>query len=74
LRLPIQTIISEGSYRSVSRQTLLDALAGTGALSLARERAIEYAEAARASLNGFNHTPYADALAAIPAYIIQRDH
>ena len=26
LRLPIQTIISEGSYRSISRQTLLDAL------------------------------------------------
>ncbi|HEX3085629.1 MAG TPA: polyprenyl synthetase family protein, partial [Pyrinomonadaceae bacterium] len=74
LRLPIQTIISEGSYRSISRQTLLDALVGTGALALARERAIEYAEAARASLNGFNHTPYADALAAIPAYIIQRDH
>ena len=74
LRLSIQTIISEGGYQSISRQSLLDALAGTGALALARERAIEYAEAARAALNGFDHSPYADALSAIPAYIIERDH
>src|SRR5881394_1271842 len=74
LRLSIQTIISEGGYQSISRQSLLDALAGTGALALARERAIEYAEAARASLNGFDHSPYAEALSAIPAYIIERDH
>jgi len=74
LRLPVQTIISEGGYQSVSRQLLLDALARTGALALARERAIEYAEAARASLSGFDHSPYAQALSAIPAYIIERDH
>lgn len=74
LRLPIQTIISEGGYQSISRQTLLDALDETGALALARERAIEYAEAARASLDGFDHSPYAQALSAIPAYIIERDH
>jgi octaprenyl-diphosphate synthase len=74
LRASIQTIISEGGYQSISRQTLLDALAGTGALALARERAIEYAEASRASLDGFGHSPYAEALSAIPAYIIERDH
>jgi octaprenyl-diphosphate synthase len=74
MRLPIQTVISEGGYQSISRQSLLDALAETGALALARERAIEYAEAARASLDGFNHSPYAEALSAIPTYIIERDH
>jgi len=73
MRLQIQTVIGEAGYHSVSRQTLLDALAATGALALARERAIDYAEAARASLNGFDHSPYAGALAAIPAYIIERD-
>jgi len=73
MRLQIQTVISEAAYHSVSRQTLLDALEGTGALALARERAIDYAEAAQASLNGFDHSPYAKALAAIPAYIIERD-
>src|SRR5213593_235742 len=51
MRLQIQTVISESGYHSVSRQSLLDALAGTGALALARERAIDYAAAARASLN-----------------------
>ena len=55
-------------------EAVLDALAETGALALARERAIEYAEAARASLAGFNHSPYAQALSAIPTYIIERDH
>jgi octaprenyl-diphosphate synthase len=74
MRLPVQTVISEGGYHSVSRQSLLDALAETGALALARERAIEYAEAARASLDGFDHSPYAQALSAIPTYIIERDH
>jgi octaprenyl-diphosphate synthase len=74
MRLPIQTVISEGAYHSVSRQSLLDALAETGALALARERAIEYAEAARASLDGFDHSPYAQALSAIPTYIIERDY
>jgi len=73
MRLQIQTVISEAAYHSVSRQTLLEALEGTGALALARERAIDYAEAARASLNGFDPSPYAEALAAIPAYIIERD-
>ncbi|HEX3144334.1 MAG TPA: polyprenyl synthetase family protein [Pyrinomonadaceae bacterium] len=74
MRLPLQTVISEGGYHSVSRQSVLDALAETGALARARERAIEYAEAARASLDGFDHSPYAQALSAIPTYIIERDH
>src|SRR3954463_12885616 len=46
MRLPIQTVISEGGYVSVSRRSLLEALDRTGTLALARERAIEYAEAA----------------------------
>jgi octaprenyl-diphosphate synthase len=73
MRLQIQTVISEAAYHSVSRQSLLDVIECTGALALARARAIDYAEAARAALNGFAHSPYAEALAAIPAYIIERD-
>jgi octaprenyl-diphosphate synthase len=74
MRLPIQTVISEGGYLSVSRRSLLEALQETGTLALARERAVEYAEAARNALNGLERTPYAKALSAIPAYIIERDH
>ena len=34
---------------------------------------IEYAEAARASLDGLNQSVYAEALSAIPSYITERD-
>ena len=73
MRLQIQTIINDGGYQRVSRQSLLDALAGTGALALAQQRAIEYAEAALASLNGLSPSVYASVLAAISSYITARD-
>jgi octaprenyl-diphosphate synthase len=74
MRLQIQTIINDGGYQRVSRQSLLDALTGTGALALAQQRAIEYAEAALASLNGLSPSVYASVLAAISSYITVRDH
>src|SRR2546425_8738167 len=66
LRGAVQTVISEASYKSVSRDSLLDAMERTGALQLAFERAIEYATAARSSLDGLNDSPYAQVLASIP--------
>jgi octaprenyl-diphosphate synthase len=72
-RAEAQRVIAEGSYENVSRASLLRALEDTGALGLARERAIEYAEAARGALDGLNDSPYAHALAAIPSYIVERD-
>jgi octaprenyl-diphosphate synthase len=73
LRGDIQTVIAEESYNALPRQLILDKLEQTGALALAKERAVEYAEAAVAALNGLNHSPHAQALAAIPAYIVARD-
>jgi octaprenyl-diphosphate synthase len=73
MRATIQSVISDGSYATVSRQVILEALERTGALHLAKERAVEYAEAARSSLDGLDHTPHAQALASIPAYIVERD-
>jgi octaprenyl-diphosphate synthase len=73
MRLQIQTIINDGGYQRVSRQSLLDVLARTGALALAQQRAIEYAEAALASLNGLSPSVYASVLAAISSYITVRD-
>jgi octaprenyl-diphosphate synthase len=73
LRGDIQTVIAEESYNTIPRQRLLDALEQTGALALAKARAVEYAEAAVAALNGLNHSPHAQALASIPAYIVERD-
>src|SRR5262249_31614063 len=62
----VQRVIAEGNYADVSRASLLSALELSGALALARTRAIDYAEAARAALDGVNHSPYAAALLAIP--------
>ena len=72
-RTDVQRVIAEGNYQSAARAALLEALERTGALGLAQERAIEYAEAARDSLDGLGTSSYADALSAIPAYIVERD-
>jgi octaprenyl-diphosphate synthase len=74
MRAKVQQVISEGAYQSVSRNSLLSAMESTGALAFARERASEYAAAARAALNGLDNSVYADLLRFIPAYCIDRDH
>ena len=73
MRSAIQQVISDGSYEKVSRNSLVSALESSGALTLARERAFEYAEAARAALDGLDESPHAEALRSIPNYCIDRD-
>ena len=73
MRSQVQTVISEGGYHTVSRQSLVDALEKTGALALTQQRAIEYAEGARAALDGLNGSIHTQALRAIPTYCIDRD-
>lgn len=73
MRSALQSVISDGGYATVARGAILEALERTGALDLAKERAVKYAESARASLEGLDHTPYTEALASIPAYIVERD-
>jgi octaprenyl-diphosphate synthase len=74
LRPQVQSVINDGGYTSVSRQSLVDALERSGALALTQERAIEYAAAARAALDGCNGSIHTAILRAIPAYCIDRDH
>jgi octaprenyl-diphosphate synthase len=73
MRSAIQTVIGDASYTSVSRAALLEALEKTGALGIALQRAIEYASAALASLEGLPDSSYAQVLSSIPAYIVERD-
>jgi len=73
LRSAIQTVISEASYATISRRFLQEALERTGALQLALERAVEYALAARAALDGLADSTYAQVLSSIPTYIVERD-
>src|SRR5256884_3916329 len=61
MRSQVQTVISEGGYQTVSRQSLVDALEKTGALALTQQRAIGYAEAARAALDGLNGSVHTEA-------------
>ncbi|MBA3767707.1 MAG: hypothetical protein H0W99_12115 [Acidobacteria bacterium] len=63
----------EGNYQKVTRAELLSAVERTGALERARERAYEYAEAARTALDSLPTSKYWDALYSIPTYIIERD-
>lgn len=72
-RAAVKTIMQEGNYRRVSRAELLSAVERAGALAKARERAYEYAEAARSALDALPNSKYSDALYSIPTYIIERD-
>lgn len=73
MRAVAQTVISEASYTSVTRNDLLQALERTGALQLTLQRAIEYAGAALASVGELEDSSYAQTLSSIPAYIVERD-
>jgi octaprenyl-diphosphate synthase len=72
-RPAVQTVMREGNYRNVTREALLERVERAGALERARERAVHYAEAARAALAPLASSNYADALHSIPGYIIERD-
>jgi octaprenyl-diphosphate synthase len=69
----VQQVLSERSYQSVNQQRLLDALAQTNALERARAIADEYAENARAALEGLPDSDYCDSLRSLPTYVLNRD-
>jgi octaprenyl-diphosphate synthase len=69
----LQIVMREGSYQHMTRETLLRAVERTGALTRARERAYEYAEAARTALDALPASEYSGALRSLPTYIIERD-
>jgi octaprenyl-diphosphate synthase len=72
-RAAVQAIMRAGNYDEHPRANLINAAEQTGAVERARARAVEYAEAARASLAGLPESEYRDALLSIPAYILERD-
>jgi octaprenyl-diphosphate synthase len=73
LRARVQSVMRDGHYQKVTRRELLEAVERSGALSRARERALEYAEEARNSLEALPASRYTDALRSIPTYIIERE-
>jgi octaprenyl-diphosphate synthase len=73
LRARVQTVMRDGSYQSVTREELVEAVEATGAMARARERAYEFANEARRSLDQLPDSEYCDALRSIPTYIIERE-
>jgi octaprenyl-diphosphate synthase len=69
----IRIVLNDGSYTTVARGDLLDAVERVGALERARSRADEYAEKARAALDNLPESEYCDSLRAIPSYVLDRD-
>ena len=70
----VASVLEDGNYDNVSRPSIVSALEQNGCLEDARMRADEFAEAARASLENLPDSEHCDALRAIPAYVLQRDH
>ncbi|MDX6612597.1 MAG: octaprenyl-diphosphate synthase [Blastocatellia bacterium] len=68
----VQTVMIDGGYDQVSRAEILQALESSNALNHARQRAFEYAQEARATLDALPPSTYTEALRAIPSFIIER--
>ncbi len=73
MREDVVQVMRDGNYLKVKREALLDAVERTGAMARARERAYEYADAARDALASLPDSKYCDALRAIPTFIVERD-
>jgi len=69
----VQTVMSEASYDTIARNQLHQAVERAGPLERACLRADEYATAARTALDNLPSSEFREALAAIPAYVLDRD-
>jgi len=69
----IEIVMIDRSYDGVSRKKLVNALERTGSLETARQRAYQYAEAARKNLEVLPDSEYRDALGYLPAFVIERN-
>lgn len=70
----VKAIVADRGFSRVSREELTRLAREQGAIEEARALAERYAEAARADLQSFERTPYREALAALPDFILARDH
>ena len=72
-RTAVQTVIRDGDYRATPRAALLDAVERSGALEKARAQASQYAESARDIIGLLPDSIYADALKALPTFVVERN-
>jgi octaprenyl-diphosphate synthase len=70
----VKAVLEDRGFARVSRDELVRLARDCGALDEARGMAERYADEARASLVGFEPSPYREALEALPGFILARDH
>ena len=69
----VETVLEEKDFRSVRPEQITELVRETGALDRTRTLAHEFAERAKASLNGGANTEYGRALMSVPDFILARD-
>ena len=70
----VSAVLADRGFERVSREELVALAREHGALDEARVLAERYAEQARQDLAGFDRSPYREALAILPDFILARDH
>ena len=70
----VSHVLADRGFERVSREDLLRLAREHGALEEARALAQRYAEAARKDLAVFERSPFREALAVLPDFILSRDH
>jgi len=70
----VSHVLADRGFERVTREELLRLAREHGALDEARALAARYAEAARKDLSVFERSPYREALAVLPDFILGRDH
>jgi len=70
----VSHVLADRGFERVTREELLRLAREHGALDEARALAARYAEAARKDLAVFERSPFREALAVLPDFILSRDH
>jgi octaprenyl-diphosphate synthase len=70
----VTRVLAEKEFDSVRPETIVSLVHDSGALDRARCLAQDYAERAKACLNGHGDSEYARALAALPDFILEREN
>lgn len=69
----VATVLAEKGFQSVRPEQITALVEESGALARARRMACEYAEKAKACLDGFGDPEYRRALLAVPDFILERE-
>lgn len=70
----VTRVLAEKEFQSVRPETIVSLVQDSGALDRARGLAQDYAQRAKACLNGHRDSEYARALATLPDFILEREN